>query len=434
MNYDKWNKLDDYSSDDDTPSARPAPSFTMKSPHKEEIRWGLTRHGIPFTEHSYPWGLHLWATLGHSDPMPHAQQVAVPVLETDKKDCYKRSPTDIFMFMFASAFSTPIRIYSTPIALELQQKFDKVLGPAVIRVFLDTVLTDPKLEEKYILSTVHLNTWAALQRVCWPLLKIAMKRHYKINPNSVEDAWATVERIFGEIDQRLEKDSNIKYLAGTTNITAADISFASHAALVLFPNEVDDTFASALGLKLPSYSELPLKVAERARKLRETKAGKFAIRMYRKERASKDNPSGCRSFPSKYTKENNPWWSQEGGYRLQMAVMTGLVVLTLVMNIFIMFLPLWASLVAIGVIIGVALWGYRKYIRNSLLETRIKQIWFTLFGTPVPTERDKLEAAEEEKTKADKGAPSGKNDKPSNSQQRPSLKSRRSEKSIEVAQ
>jgi hypothetical protein len=306
------------------------------------------------------------------------------------------------MFMFAQSFSAQIRIYSIPEALDFQQSFDKTLGPAVITIFLSTVLSNSKLTEKYILSTVHLNTWNSLQRTLWPILKFLMYRHYDLSRKSVERAWQVVEDAFKEVDEQLSKDNGRQYIAGET-LTAADISFASHAALVLFPNEADDTFASHLGLKLPSLKELPKTVAEKAKTLRQTKAGKHAIRMYRKERVSQgdgESDGGYRSFPSKHSKENNPWWSQEGGHRLKMAIYSVLLVLILILNGCLLFLPAWAFVLSPLVFMGAGYWAYKKYIKGTVLDTRLSQIYFTIYTTPVPTERDKIEAEQENKDKA----------------------------------
>ncbi|RKO91959.1 hypothetical protein BDK51DRAFT_37331 [Blyttiomyces helicus] len=90
LNYDKWNKLEDYSSSEDeeaTKAARRlrAPSMNEARPGAklitvpwdstcEAIRWALDRHGLAYIEYDNPWGIHLWDTLGYSDPFPRPQQ------------------------------------------------------------------------------------------------------------------------------------------------------------------------------------------------------------------------------------------------------------------------------------------------------------------------------------------------------------------------
>ncbi|KAI8853021.1 hypothetical protein BC829DRAFT_383547 [Chytridium lagenaria] len=401
VNYDKWAKLDDYSSDEDAP--RPSVPIDRNTaadpkvilytvpwdPYCEEIRWALDRHGMSYIEISYPWGLHLWKSLSFSDAKPHAPQLKFPVLENDKQEVYKRDTTDIFMYMFAHSFHNRIRVYSIPEALELQQGFDKELGPAVIRIYVSTILSSPVLVEKYMLSNVHLNTWKAINRLLFPAIRWALYYVLDLKKSSVETAWKTVDKIFGEVERELEKDGGRKYIAGDT-LTAADISFSSHATLVLFPNEAEDTFASSLGLKLPSLKELPKDVSAAAKRLRSTKAGKHVLRMYRKERVPKERPEGFRSLLSKHSKENNPWWAKDGGEKLFINLYGCLFTYIVIWGLVIITAPLWALIMFVGMQGAGGYYAYCKY-RGSILETRVQQLWFAVFGKHEPTERDLLE-------------------------------------------
>jgi hypothetical protein len=306
------------------------------------------------------------------------------------------------MYLFATSFHSSLRIYSIPASLDLQEGYDKTLGPAVIKIFLSTVLSNSTLTEKYILSTVHINTWASVQRSVWPFLRLCMSFYYDLSPRSISEAWKVVDQVFSEVEAELLKESGGRaFIAGGNTISAADMSFASHAALVLFPNSQDDTFADNLGLVLPSLKELPAQVQENARRLRATVAGKHALRMYRKERVAPERKDGFRSYPSKFSKENNPWWTQSNGFFLQYGVYAGLVALVLVLVAMIAFLPYQAN-----TLILIACVGYVHInVVGTELEKKLKQVYFVAFGKPVPTERDLAEAKQQqgEKENEDEG-------------------------------
>ncbi|KAJ3105176.1 hypothetical protein HDU96_008675 [Phlyctochytrium bullatum] len=155
------------------------------------------------------------------------------------EDVFKKDNTEIFMYLFAHSFHNRVRLYTPPEAHDFQERFDKLLGPAAIRIFLSVILADASLAETYLINNVHLNTWKALNRLFWPLIRVALIRYFDVSKDSVEDAWKTVQDIFDDVSRRLEDAGPKSYIAGET-FTAADISFAAHATLVLFPNDSDD--------------------------------------------------------------------------------------------------------------------------------------------------------------------------------------------------
>ncbi|KAJ3215034.1 hypothetical protein HDU67_000923 [Dinochytrium kinnereticum] len=411
INYDKWNKLDDYSSEEEEshprmpmgPKVSGAPVVKLYTipwdPYCEEIRWALDRHGMGYVEHAVPWGLHLWSALSFSDPHPHKPQTSFPILENEKKEIYKRDTTDIFMYLFAHSFHNRIRIYSAAGALELQQGFDRDMGPAVIRIFLSTLLSNPDLTEKYLISNVHLNTWKTLNRLFWPLIRQGLWYTLGLDKKNVETAWKTVREIFMSVETEMEKNGGRKYISGDT-LSASDISFASHASLILFPNETDDTFAGGLGFRLPSLKELPREVADAARSLRATKAGKHALRMYRKERVPREKPEGFRQLPSRFAKESNPWWASDEGERLMINVYGCLFAFVASWGMILFTMPymVWAVVFAAHCLVVAII--HFKFYRNSTLEAKVKQLWFLKFGIHKPTERDIIEQESLKKQKS----------------------------------
>lgn len=199
-------------------------------------------------------------------------------------------------------------MYADTNSVDLQEYFDKNLAPASRTIFLNTVLCRWSLTEKYILSTPHLNTWNTAQRVLWPIIYVFLRRTYGINEAAVQDAWKTVDACFDKVDEILKTQGRNHYLIGDS-LSAADISFASHAALVLFPNQ-DDVWADRLTLKTPKLSEIPEELASKIKKLRASAAGSFAIRMYKKERGT-----SLRQQASKHHSKNNPFWAKSETFR-----------------------------------------------------------------------------------------------------------------------
>ncbi|KAJ3027481.1 UNVERIFIED_CONTAM: hypothetical protein HDU68_003727 [Siphonaria sp. JEL0065] len=417
ISYSKWDNFKDSDEEDaDASSDIRAPTdlglpkaklITLPwDPYCEEVRWALTRHGVPFIEDAYPWPLNYIAAIDYSDPMPHKQQTHVPVFINYKNEVYKRSTADIFLFLYAHSFNTSLKVYSEPDALVLQEMLGKVLAPAVTTIFLSIVLSDSTLTQKYLLDSIHLNTHSAIVHTFWPFLKRLLGYVYNTSTKNVDHAWDIVDGIFKLIERELLKNEN-KYISAST-FTASDIAFAAHAAFVLFPNKEEDgeSGSRGLGFKLPCLKELAASsnsttqnLVTKIIKLRETAAGKHALRMYKTERVYSSRPDGYRSFPSKFSKENNPWWAKEhDGAILTQYTYTALFAYVL--------LWIWVAtsrqaimLFLIAQVTFLAL-GYHRFVLPTVWHKRVQQILFQLRGKFEPTERDKVEAEQAIKDKA----------------------------------
>ncbi|KAJ3298062.1 hypothetical protein HDU79_000913 [Rhizoclosmatium sp. JEL0117] len=367
-------------------------------PKCEEVRWALTRHGIPYVEHAYPWPLHIWATLEHSDNIPHKQQLHVPIFINYKNEVYKRSTSDIFMYLYAHSFTIPLKIYSDPRALTLQEQFSKTLSQAVTTIYLSTLISSPHLTSQYLFATIHLPSHKALFQTFFPLIRPWLTQFHGINVDGVKKAWDVVYAYFAFVEKEL---GDKPYLLGKT-FTAADISFCAHSALVLFINgqEDGDAVEEAIGFEMPSVKELPKDVQERVWKLRGTKAGRYVIRMYKKERSVKGRKDGYRSFPSKYAKENNPWWVQNNGALLKRYWNTGLVLYVSIWIGMIWFATWKIFAVFIFTLAATLAALYRYYLWGTQSHTKVCQLLFMARGKFEPTERDKVEEAQREKDKA----------------------------------
>ncbi|KAJ3174412.1 hypothetical protein HDU88_000380 [Geranomyces variabilis] len=416
LNYNKWDSLDAYSSDsEDSDSeanrSKIAATLRLKSlaaddtrpkgllltvpwdSNCEAVRWALDRHGINYVEESYPWGLHLWATLEYSDPMPKAQQCKVPVFMSGKGEVLKRSPTDIFTYLFAHSLSSNIRLYTPPSALDLQTYFDETLAPAARTIFLHTVLfsSSPRMSQKYLIEPIHLNTWKALGTATWPLMRTQLIRKYAVTDAAVDSAWKTVEEVFDRVGHELVEQVRVSaniartagdrkhppYICGGT-ITAADIVFASHAIPVLFANNDVDEFASSIRLLVPPMSALPPALSARVRALRASRAGQHAIRMYRRERGQ-----SFASQQSRYSAVNNPWWVDSTTVLTVLAVV--LTTIATVVGLLIWRFGLLTAGVVVLAVLGSSAIGTILGGKGTVCETRARQLWFIRFGHVVDT-------------------------------------------------
>ncbi|KAJ3380884.1 hypothetical protein HDU84_005520 [Entophlyctis sp. JEL0112] len=395
----KWDNIVASSDEDERLTGTPPPDLGLPKsllltipwdPLCEEARWALTIHGVSFIEQSYPWPLQIFAVLDYSDPFPHRQQTQVPVFVNYKKEVYKRSTTDIFMFLYAHSFNTPLKIYSKPEALFLQEYFHKNLTLAVVKIYLHIILSSSYLCKKYLISTVHLNNLSAVLSTFWPIIRIAMHLYFDLSKSSIDKAWTTVEEAFDKVGELLDASSpqskGGRHYIVAAQLTAADISFASHALLVLFPNsdEHGDSAVRGIGCAaaIPSLAEVPADAAARVRALRASRAGRHAFEMWRYERVYSSRPD-----------ENNPWWSKSNGLPLKLIVYASILCYTLAWIMVVVFAR--NSVFSFGFIqIVVAIAGFSAFFGGTAWEMRARQLFFNLRGRFEPTERDKVEAAQ----------------------------------------
>ncbi|KAI9203022.1 uncharacterized protein BJ171DRAFT_625406 [Polychytrium aggregatum] len=390
LSYDKWNHIEDYySSDEDTkrpPPAAESPAqlctlYTVPwDSHCELVRWALDRHEVPYLEKSIPWGLHLWSALAFSDPIPAPQQVHFPILVNPKGEV--QSTTQILTFLFSSSFTRSLRIYTPVSVLDIQESYDDAFAAATRTLYLNMILSSD-LAHQHMVANVHLNTHKAIYSLTWPFWKRIMRFYYHINPNTVKQASETVDLVFARVGKTLRANGSARGSSTTSpyqvgeHFTAADLSFAAHAALVLLPSEDDGSFGYNMGVALPSLKEVPLSYSLYAKRLRATTAGKYAIQMYRKERGFRFGRK-----ESRFSRENNPWWAEPG--KLGSSIISALWVVVLIVApllvLVALVVPIWVSLTVMVAIAGTVWLFWGQKILQLRCVHRLRQLCFILFA------------------------------------------------------
>ncbi len=110
--------------------------------------------------------------------------------------------------------------------------------------------------------------------VVWKIQGVVWKIQ-GITPDGAQRSILKVCGIFSEVDDLLADGR--RYLVGN-RFTAADLTFAALASPVLLPERGIAAY--------PAVDELPGAMREAVERLRDTNAGRFALRMYAQERWS----------------------------------------------------------------------------------------------------------------------------------------------------
>jgi len=440
INYDKWNKIDEYSSDekeDDTPLSYIKNSNSDKTGKLltipwdtscEKVRWAMDLYETKYIEYGYPYLLHIWYIIDeYSEPPPTPQIVDVPILEFDNQ-LYKNGSTEIFTFLYSRALGSKLRIYSNPEALTHEKYFDENLAPAAKTIFYAMVLPSSKLCEELIFKSIHLSTWRTLYRLIWPIAKANMKNLLGVKDKKVQDdAWEKVENAFKYADELIFKSihlstwrtlyrliwpiakANMKNLLGVKDkkvqddawekvenafkyadellaksdgefllgktMTAADITFAAHAIPILCPNSEEHIWfnESSIGIKCPSIKDLPNDIKIKVESYRMRPSGVFAMKLYKNKRGK-----SCGSKPSRYAKENNPFWAQE--FTLRRIIYGSFILCVLLGWYFVLSNPWYISILTYIVLSFLLIRFVVKPLKESRYGRRITRIMFYFFN------------------------------------------------------
>jgi len=233
----------------------------------EKARWGLERLSVPFVEERHVPGFHWLYTY------PSGGR-SVPLLISE--DGTFTDSTDILHYLDAIAPASQ-RLYPADPELrrqveKLEDLFDLQLGVSIRCWAYFYLFNHPKLMRKLWCESVppHEST---LFPIVFPVMRSRARRGYNITAESAASSLNRIKRLFEKVNKLLADGRS--YLVGNC-FSAADLTFACLAAVILMPSEY--------GGKTLSLQELPDEMALVHQELRETPAGAYVFRLFREER------------------------------------------------------------------------------------------------------------------------------------------------------
>ncbi|AKT38578.1 glutathione S-transferase family protein [Chondromyces crocatus] len=234
----------------------------------EKARWALEYAGVAFTEEAYLPPFHAPVSLRAGGTRQ------VPLLIEDDGVF----PDSTAIMQWASRKATPERgLYGDTEAERreieaFEAQLDKDLGPHTRRLVYFHLLRNTGLLMK--LASPGAQPWQLVSfTVMLPLLRVVLRKSLDITPASTERSLTKIGTTFARVGERLLDGR--PFLVGT-RLSAADLTFASLAAPVLFP--------SRYGARLPSVDALPSELRARVQAWREHPAGRWALGIYEQYR------------------------------------------------------------------------------------------------------------------------------------------------------
>ena len=234
----------------------------------EKARWALDRAGVPYVERAHVQVFHRFAVRRAGGGLTAPVLVWGDRVLPDSSDILAaadaQAPTELHLYPEDPAAAAEVRA--------LEDDFDERLGPEGRRWMYFELRGRRDIASGYGLTGVP-----AWQRrsfpVVYPVAARIIDRVLDVTPQTAAASEQAVGATFDEVAERLSDGR--PYLCGD-RFTAADLTFAAHAAAVLMPPEY--------GVPLPQPEELPEPMAVKVRELREHPAGAHALRMFRDER------------------------------------------------------------------------------------------------------------------------------------------------------
>jgi glutathione S-transferase len=251
------------------------------SHYNEKARWALERFGVAYRETKWMPLLHapvvLAATRGRvGRPDRVSTRFSTPVLVTGEGPPICDS-SEIVRFV-SDRFAPPSEsLYPTDEVAELEARFGTELGPHTRRIAYDVVLQQRGMLQRIAENNVG-RTQSFFFRALAPLVERGVAKALRVVPEAVERSIARVREEMAWVSRRLD---GRKWLVGD-RFTAADLAFACMAVPAVLPSRAD-----GFGAWLPGIEELPPEPAALIRELRDTPAGRFALRLFREERRSR---------------------------------------------------------------------------------------------------------------------------------------------------
>lgn len=242
--------------------------ITMPHSHYvEKARWALDRTGLPYREEPHIPLLHRWATGRHGGG-------SVPVLVHEGGSITDSTP---IMRHADAACGGDVLYPRDPVARQavddLVRRFDDELGPHARRWAYSHLLGVPALLLPMVSRGVpRLERW--LLPLVMPVFLRVVPRAFRITPASTARSLERLHLLFAEVSAQLADGR--PFLTGE-RFTAADLTFAALASPVLLPPGTRAPY--------PTPEEVPVAMRDEVLRLRDTPAGRFALRLFMDERA-----------------------------------------------------------------------------------------------------------------------------------------------------
>jgi len=241
--------------------------ITMPHSHyAEKARWAMDRLSIPYREEPHVPLLHRLATTRQGGG-------SVPVLVQGGERFVDSSEILSHLDAMGGGDQLYPRDPDVRRSVEaLEERFDQGLGPhtrrwAYFQLLPHRALLFPLMARGVPRIESSLLAWTL------PIVILAIRKGLRITPDGAQRSIVQVRSIFAEVDDLLSDGR--QYLVDN-RFTAADLTFAALASPVLLPERGIAAY--------PSVDELPGAMREPVERLRATRAGKFALRMYAQER------------------------------------------------------------------------------------------------------------------------------------------------------
>jgi glutathione S-transferase len=243
---------------------------TMPHSHyAEKARWALDWLGLPYREERHVPLLHRVATMRRGGG-------SVPLLLHGAERL--TDSTDILRHADAACGGDrllPADAATRREVLALEGRFDSTLGVHTRRWAYAQLLPD-RAGLRRIMSHGVPRFEAALLVVLMPAIVPLVRRAFRITPASAERSRQRVREEFALVDALLADGR--RYLVGG-RFSAADLTFAALASPVLLPPQC--------GAPYPALDRAPAAMRDEVRQLRDSAAGRFALRLYAEERAAR---------------------------------------------------------------------------------------------------------------------------------------------------
>jgi glutathione S-transferase len=232
----------------------------------EKARWALDRVALPYREEPHAPLLHLLATKrNHGGTVPMLVRGCARFFDSTE------------ILVHADDVCGGGLLYPRDAGLRrevdtLEERFDTELGPHSRRWVYAQLLSDTKLLRS-VWSRGVPRFEASLLSMVTPLARRLVRSAYNITPESAQRSLQRIQGVFRQVDERLSNGR--RFLVGE-RFTAADLTFAALAAPVLFPVECRAVH--------PALDAVPAAMREQVFRLRDTDAGRFALRLFSQER------------------------------------------------------------------------------------------------------------------------------------------------------